>query len=342
LDVANDSGFGYRKTFANSKQVIFSSLAGELQESEFNLFSANSQYSISVEGHGSWSFGHTAESQSSLVGHSQGYDWIFSSQYLAGLLLGISKCISPKTHDIAVRLTTGLPYRDFDRGKDFREQFKHSLLGNYRIERNGIKQSIVITSVLQTPQAYGPIFYHLFNDKGEFIDPATDREIIRIGSLNTGSNTVEIGTVDVDLAAMRDGRIVLSPVKYLTQSKADGVFTTLPILREFVKVYFPGEFFKDFELLEILKTGQILRYEKNIPIDLSPIKSHLYRNIVDNFLTNVYKDETLGQFYSIVNTGGGAHLLDLNEYHPNVWQSNSPTWDTVLGYSKLRKIIDRR
>lgn len=335
MDVSNDSGFGYRKTYANGKKVIFSSLAGEVQESEFSLFSENGQYSITVENHGSWSFGNTAESQSSLAGHSQSYDWIFSNQYLAGLLLGISKCISPNTREIGVRLTTGLPYRDFQRGREFRNQLKHSLLGNHIIYRNGNKQSVEILSVLQVPQAFGPIFNHILDDKGELISNIADRDYIRIGSINIGSNTVEVGTIDIDLQNMR-----LDVVEVGTRSRAIGVFTILPVTRKHIQEKFAGEYFSDFELLEILKAGRVERYNQSYEIDLSPVKEHLSRSILD-FLSNTYRDEEKGRLYSIVNTGGGAHLVDLSNYHPNVWQSDGPQWDTVMGYSKLRKLVDR-
>jgi len=336
LDASNDSGFGFRKTFANNKKVIFSSLAGEIQESAFNLFSKNSQYSITVGGHGSWSFGNTAETQSSLATHSQSYDWIFSSQYLAGLLLGLSKCISPNTREIGVRLTTGLPYRDFNRGKQFREQFKHSLLGNYTVYRNDVKQSIEILSVLQVPQAFGPIFNHILDDKGQLKEDIAERDNLRIGSVNVGSNTVEIGTIDVDLRNMR-----LDVVEIGTRSRAIGVFTILPVLRKFIQEKFLGEYFSDYELLEILQSGKIERYNQSYPVDLSIVKEHLNRSILD-FLSNTYRDEEKGKLYSIINTGGGAHLINLSEYHPNVWQTSEPQWDCCVGYMKLRKLLDRR
>ena len=335
MDVANDSGFCDRKTYANNRQVIFSSLAGELQESDFNLFSTNSAFSITVEGHGSWSFGETAESQSSLVGHTQSHDWVLSSQYLAGLLLGISRCISPQTRDIAVRLTTGLPYRDFQRGKEFRNQFKHSLLGNYHIARDGVKQTIDITSVLQIPQAFGPPFFHLLTDKGELRTDLADRETIRVGSVNVGGNTVEVGTIDVDLVNMR-----LDVVKVGTHSRSIGVFTLLPILREMLQQEFKGAYFTDYELLRVLKTGKAQAYDKSISVDISPIKMHLYRQVVDNLLSKVYSDELKHQLYAIISTGGGANLLDLSKYH-NIWQSDDPVWDTCFGYSKARKLKDR-
>jgi len=336
MDVSNDFGFGFCKTYANQKMVKFSSLAGEIQESEFDLVSANSQYSISVAGHGSWSFGQTAKNQSSLASHSQSHEWVFSDQYLAGMLLGISKCISPATREVTVRLTTGLPYRDFARGKEFRERFKNSLLGSHSIIRNDVKQTISITSVLQAPQAFGPIFYHILDNDGKLKESLADRPNIRIGSVNTGSNTVEIGTIDVDLKNAR-----LDMVEVGTRSRAIGIFTLLPILRKLIQDKFPGEYFDDYELLEIIETERIERYNQSYLVDLSTVKEHLNRSIID-FLGNTYRDEERGRLYSLINTGGGAGILDLQKYHPNVWLSSEPQWDTCFGYGRLRKLLDRR
>jgi hypothetical protein len=335
MDVANDSGYAFRKTYANGKKIIFSSLAGEVQESAFDLLSANNQHTITVDGYGSWSFGDTAQSQSSLATHSQDHDWIFSSQYLAGLLLAISKCISPNTYDVGVRLTTGLPYVDFNRGKEFRNGFKHFLLGDYYITRNDVRQRVEITSVLQVPQAFGPVFYHILDDRGELKKLHTDRDVIQIGSVNVGGNTVEVGTIILDLETME-----LNPIEKHTFSRDIGIFTLLPIFRQQMNELFPGEFFNDFELLDVLKSGCAYRYDEKHEIDLSLVKEHLRRSIED-FLSNVYGNEGIRRLYAILSTGGGANLLDLSNNHTNIWQSDNPTWDTCLGYAKLRKLVDR-
>jgi len=337
MDISNDSGFGFRKTMGNGKQIKFSSLVGDIQKGDFALAGTLSKQprTIEVDGLGGFAFGSTAQTQSALPSHAQDSEWVLSDQYLAGVLLGISSCMAASTHNVAVRLTTGLPYKDFSR---YSQALKDRLLGSYRVRRNGQdSQLISIEKVLRIPQGFGPIFYHLLDEKG-LVRKVAPIDNIRIGCCNIGSNTVEIATIDVDLSDPNCPG--LDMVKIGTDSRAIGTFTMLPLLRDLLAEQYPGQHFDDFELLEILETGLAWRYGNIQEIDLGPIKAKFQEMIIDT-LSNVYKDTEKGRLFSIVATGGGAHLVDLSSWHQNIWLSNDPQWDTAAGYAKARKLQDR-
>lgn len=334
MNIYADVGFGFGKFLANNQEIIIPSISGVLSDSDFNIFASDSK-SIEIEGLGAWTFSGNAL----LADHRRDYKWIFSPEYKAELLLGISRSISPNTHTLTTRVVTGLPNRDFERGKEFRAKFKNSLIGEYRITRNNRRQYIVISDVAVTSQMYAPIFYHLINNKSQFIRPETDMDSVIFGSVNVGSNTVEVGTIEIS-----NLNSVIPNLDTLGQNASEprGVFTLLPVLKSYLEEKFQGERFDDYEALEILQAGRVKLYNSVYSVDMNDLKS-LYSENILKLCINTWGDRA-SRLFALILTGGGAHIIKpyFEAYHGNVVVSESSQWDIVRGYERLDKLISKR
>lgn len=345
MNASIDLGFGYLKAKANKKEVIFPSVYGEYQHSDFGLLAGRNGYDIQTKD-GSWLFGESALLQSALVSRRQDSDWIFYPQYLALMLVAISECISRNTDEVVVDLATGLPYADYSRGKSFLEKFRKCLRGQHEIRRTFGKQTINIREqILIVPQNYGPILRHLLNEKGELRRPETEDKAVFLGSINIGSHTVELGTCEVTLGQS----IRINPVEVQSLSEKKGIYSLLPAIRPLLKEQFAGETFSYDRVLKALETGYISLYNKKYTINNIDQPVGQFNERILGLATQNWSDQMpvpLNSLFALIITGGGANLTasylrDIG-YHPNLVVSERPQWDTVKGYERLKKLLDKR
>lgn len=339
-----DFGFGYLKAQANNKEIIFPSVYGEYQHSDFGLLAGKNGYDIQTKD-GSWLFGESALLQSALASRRQDSDWIFYPQYLAGMLVAISECISRNTDEVVVDLATGLPYADYSRGQSYLDRFRKCLKGEHEIRRTFGKQTINIRSVLIVPQNFGPILRHLFDESGQLHRPVTEDESIFLGCINIGSHTVELGTCEVTLGKS----IKINPVEAQSLSEKKGVYSLLPAIRPLLKEQFAGETFSYDRVLKALETGKINIYNQKYPIRNISQPIGQFNERILGLATQNWSDQMpipLNSLFTLILTGGGANLtasyLKEIDYHPNIVVSSRPQWDTVKGYERLKKLLDKR
>ncbi len=332
MNIFCDGGFGYWKLLANNQRVKFRNIFGEYQPS---LIEGDIDLSIKIDGFGSWTFGEAARLRSSQVGNIQESRWIFSDEYLAGLLLAISEAYSANTHHIKASILTGLPGQDY-KDKRVIEEFKSSLLGEYTIHRNNYKQTITIENVTVTSQAYGPLFNHLINGNGQFNRPDTKARFARFGSINIGFNTVEIDTVSI---GNLDNPNLQSTKQW--KSTPSGVHTLIENMRQYLQEQFLGERFNDNRVIETIEENGLELYGKWYGVEAKEIKAEFASNI-KRLASNVYGDD-LKDLTWLILTGGGATIVAdyFSDYHQQIKVSNDPQWDAVEGYKKAGRVYGK-
>lgn len=335
MDTFHDGGFAWTQLIANGNWVILPSVGGDISRSKFNLLSQQNGLDITI-GEESWMFGETALAQSAIITRLQSDDWVFSKMYLAALLVGISETISHNTRHIDVELWTGLPYSNHQNIK-FKEKFRNHLLGSHEISRQDYpKQTINIESVSVVPQNFGPIFYHIFNEKGQ--RKQFDREEFLIASVNIGGHTVELATAKLNLKTLK-----LEVIHNQCRSEPGGMFSILNPLRQVLNNQFPNEVWKDYELFKILKSDIVTL--NNIDYDVSSITKPIRKRYQDRILgliSTLYSNQApypLSRINFLISTGGGAHVVApaMLEMRSDLLVSESPQWDTVAGYERLSK-----
>ncbi len=332
MNIFCDGGFGYWKLLANNQRVKFRNIFGEYQPS---LIEGDTDLSIKIDDVGSWTFGEAARLRSSQVGNIQESKWIFSDEYLAGLLLAISEAYSVNTHHIKANILTGLPGQDY-KAERIREEFKSSLLGEYTIHRTGRKQTITIEKVTVTSQAYGPLFNHLINGSGQFNRPDTKARSAKFGSINIGFNTVEIDTVSIENL---DNPKLQSTRQWSSQPA--GVYTLTENMRRYLQEQFLGERFNDNRVIETIEDGGLELYGKWYEVKAKEIKAEFASNI-RRLASNVYGDD-LKDLTWLILTGGGATIVAdyFRNYHQQIKVSDNPQWDAVKGYKKVGKVYGK-
>lgn len=338
--VAYDGGFGYTKAIVNKENIKFANIVGNYRPSENGLIGGNSDLSIQVDGLGAWNFGNTAVLQSSGGGsRRQSSDRIFTDEYLAGLLLAISEGYSSQTREIEVDVITGLPGSEYNRDKAYKAEFRKFIVGDYHIQRPGYKQRITIKSIRWTNQAWGAIWRHLIDEKGNPVSPDVKADKVQIGSVNVGYRTVEIGTVEV--AGIQNGSLKVQMAAGIELSEPDGIHRLISNLVTDLVLNF-NQPFRTEQAIEVLENGGLFFngqwYDYQLP---SGIKDDFNESIY-NHMTKVYDNGT-AFLYRFINTGGGANITkDRFNHIPQLLVSNDPQQDTVCGYLRLAKLVEKR
>lgn len=335
-----DMGAGYIQAIINGKRIKFASIVGNYQPSNSGLISGNQDLSIQVEDLGEWNFGSTATLQSSGGGSRRhGSNRIFTPEYLGSMLLAISEGYSPNTREIEVDIITGLPGTEYNRGKEYKAKFRKFIVGQYKIHRSGYSQQITIKSIRWTNQAWGAIWQHLIDEKGNPIRPDIKADKVLIGCINVGYRTIEIGTVEV--SGIQSGTLRVQPAAGIELSEPDGVHRLIERFTAALSTTFERSF-RTEQAIEILENDGLV-------IDGTWKSYHLlnelrdtYNSIIYNHMTKVYDNGT-SFLYRLINTGGGANITkDVFSDIPQLVVSNKPQWDTVAGYGVLAKYIAKR
>lgn len=337
---AIDSGFGYIKGLVNGKQRKFASVTGDYKVSQNGLMGDNENLSIQVENLGEWNFGNTAILQSSGGGsRRQSSDRIFTPEYLAGLLLVISEGYSKNTDRIEIDIITGLPGTEFNRDKAYKNDFRKFIVGDYHIRRPGYLQYIKIKTIRWTNQAWGAIWKHLIDDKGNPVAPDVKADKVLVGSVNVGYRTVEIGTVEV--AGIKNGSLKVQMASGIELSEPDGVHRLIYSLINNLTHTF-NQTFRAEQAIEILENGGFIFEGEWQNYQLPDNIKNDFNQMIYNHMTKVYDNGTKF-LWRFINTGGGANITkSVFDNIPQLVVSDDPQWDTVEGYTRLVKLVEKR
>ncbi len=336
--VSIDSGFGYMKALVNGKQVKFANLTGNYRLSDNGVIGSSRDLSIIVDGLGSWNFGQTAVLQSSTYGRRQSSDRIFTNEFLAGLLLAISEGYSKNTDRIEVDVITGLPGSEYNRDKAYKDSFRKFIVGDYHIQRPGYNQRITIKSLRFTQQAWGAIWRHLIDDKGNPVKPDIKADIAQIGCINVGYRTVEIGTVEV--SGIQSGNLRVQTAAGIELSEPDGTHRLIHSLVNNLSQALHQPI-KAEQAIEILENGGLILNGDWLDYQLQDDTKFNFNSIIYSHMTKVYDNGT-AFLYRLILTGGGANVVDSFSHIPQLVVSETPQWDTVEGYSRLAKLVAKR
>lgn len=335
MDFFFDGGRTYNKAVYDGKPpIIFPSVAGETHQAGFDLWGNGTGLEIECLGQ-KWLFGEEALLQSVMATQRREPEWVLSDQYLAMLLAAISEASNASR--LSVNVVTGLPYDDY-RNKGLREAYRSSLLGEHVIQRKGRNsQRISIEQVLILTQNFAPALFHLLDEKG---NPQISSHKRYIGIIGIGSYTTELGTIEL-LA----GEFKPKAVETQSRSEPFGILSAIHLLREKFRAEFSVNF-KDFEVVQALQTGSTVLWgkEQNVrPIVaevLAPFFSKVTGIAQDNWSER--NPIPLSRLSMLILTGGGAFQADeVFKLHPQVLRSNEPHLDTVRGYERAKKMIDR-
>lgn len=340
MDASQDVGFAYTQTVANSSEVIFQSSPGEVTRSDFDLLGKQEDKLNIKTKEGSWTF-----EKNAMGSRRQDSDWAFSPMHLAAVLLGISETISRQTNSIDVNLTTGLPYKSW-KNADFRKRYKKRLTGLHEIYRDKKRQEVNIKSIQVIPQNLGAIFFHFLDNKGAF--KSASKKSFIVGSINIGGHTVEMATAEFILND-GDGGFSLNIEDSQCSSKPLGMYIVLNSLQESLDTEYPGEVWRDHELFDILKSNHLSLYgeKHNVSHLTMPIKDNYQSNRITGLITTNWSEQSkiqISRLDGLVSSGGGALVMDhnrLKKHHPNILVSQRPQWDTVIGYGKLFKLLQK-
>ncbi len=334
-----DLGFGYIQAIVNGQEIKFPNIVGNYRIGSGGGIDDSSNLSIKVNGLGEWNFGETAIFQSSGGGsRPQSNQRIFSTDYLGAMLLAISEGYSSQTRDVSVDVFTGLPgteYNQYASDISFKNKFKNHIQGTYHIERPGYRQKITIKSILCTHQAWGAIWRHLIDDKGNPVKPDVEADSVLIGNINVGYQTVEIGTVNV--SGIQNGGLRVRTASGIELSEPDGVHRLIFELRQNLTDVFNMPFGSE-RAIEVLENGGLIldgQWQKyKLPNDIR----NDFNSIIFNHMSSVYSDTDLAGLYRLINSGGGANITKNRfAYIPQILVSERPQWDTCIGYSHLAK-----
>jgi len=337
-----DAGFGYYKIIVNGKEIKFANITGNYNFS-LNGLTDDIPLSISVDGLGAWNFGETALLQSTSPNRRQSNDRIFDNEFLAGLLLAISSGYSPETKRIECAIMTGLPGQDFNRLKEnseLKRKFKNHIIGDYRVQRPSYRQHITITDIKYTQQAWGAIWKQVLDKQGNIIKPDVGKvDSVLFGCGNVGYNTLEVGLTKV--SNLRSGVPKIRLVEGRQLSTGLGVHTII----DRVVTDLSNKFNRNFEreqALDILEAGALIddgqEHEYKLP---DSIKNELV-NTVYSAITNIIQND-IKSLYKLILTGGGANIVKEGFNHiPQLSISKKPQFDTVAGYGRLAKLMDKK
>jgi hypothetical protein len=343
LKIFIDYGFGYLKAQDETgKQVIFPSLAGELQQGSFEFLP--SQAIGITTNDGSWMFGESAAQQSAFASHVQSNDWVLSPRYKAGILAAISELT--RASRVEVELMLGLPYTDI---KPFKKELLKNLVGEHNIKRLGRdRQQITIifpTEFSVMPQSILPIFVHILNPHGGFNFPQTKRSKVHYGVANIGSHTVECGTMTLTFPLNFD----IIHTQCRTEPK--GMYSLSSVIRPILIEKLAGRKskFTDHEIFESVKTSicPIANQDVNVSDFIVNAKRD-YCEDIQNICSSNWADTSpipKSDLFGFVVSGGGAHVVEpylkVNAYHPNILVSDNPQLDVIEGMKRLRKMLER-
>lgn len=338
-----DYGFGFLKAQnEDGRQVIFPSIAGELQQGQFEFLPSQAIGITTTDG--SWMFGESAAQQSAFASHVQSNDWVLSPRYKAGILAAISELTRASRVDI--ELMIGLPFFDV---KPFKDELIKMLAGEHTIQRLGRgKQQVSVTFPAKfsvVPQNIMPVFVHILDKHGGFSYPQTKRKQLHYGVLNVGSHTIELGTMTLTFPT----DFAISPPQ--CKSEAKGMYSLTQVIRPLLITYLQGKKskFTDHEIFEVVKLGIMPVANQDVNVsDLTTKPKREYCEAIQAICSTNWADTSpipLSDLFGFVVSGGGAHVVEpflrVNGYHPNILVSDNPQFDVIEGMRRLRKMLER-
>lgn len=347
MEISIDMGFGYVKAVAGNRQVIVPSVAGEAPQLAYAQFGEERSEIETQDGF--FLIGDSARLHSMQARNNLDKGWVLTDEYYALCMFAITELT--RSSRVEISLTTGLPYSDYmANDKSLSRQLAAALQGEQIVKRRGKTQHLFINQsrerkLLVVPQNYGGAFFHLFDSNGNLALP--NKGQASIGCLNIGANTIELGQFIVDLSTRR-----FNWIGKQSSSFRGGILSVLPGLRDLLANQFQGETWEDYELFDILQTGQTKLYSHNYPLNgivnevLAPFHQKIYSLCADNWSEVKGRLTKLSRLDMLTVSGGGAHIVapflqQQPGYKELVVVSADPQWDTVRGYERFRKAYDR-
>lgn len=323
MNISYDGGFSHWKLINKNKRIIFPSVGGQVISSGFELLASSNGLQIESD-YGTWQFGDKALLEGKTTRY-QNSEWILTDFYLSALLASIAKTSAASR--IETTLMTGLPYSDF-RNDSLIKKFKKHLIGKHQIKLNTrSRQSVTIQDVKIIPQNLGAIFYHTMDGNGSFKKDLPNK--LLIGLFNIGGHTVEMSTV----------QLILEPLSFdvvgeQSRSEAVGIYSLVPSIKVATEYKFD-----DFECMEFIKNWHD---RQEIPVGLSRSVfwyiDRLQALVTQNWSTQFIRT-SFDKLDMFILSGGGASLL--SPYFSKAVVSDTPQWDTVLGYQKLFNHLEK-
>ena len=180
----------------------------------------------------------------------------------------------------------------------------------------------------------------MLDAQGNPVKPDVKANDVQIGSINTGYYTVENGTVEV--RGILNGRIRVSEAKGKSKSEPKGVHTLTDSLIEDLRQKF-GVTYTTEKAVLIMENGGSLVDGQWQDYQLSDqIKNSFGQNVL-SLAKQVWNDDDTRSLYRIILTGGGANIIkDTFAHIPQLIISDNPQWDTVEGYQRLAKAVNKR
>lgn len=324
-----DIGYGYTKAASATQTIIFPSVVGSADHSQFRTSNGSGDLFLSLGGR-EYAIGDTAIKFSRFYQRLESRRWVESSEWMALAYAALHQCdiVGP------LRVVAGLPMSYFDD----KEIVKQRLTGKHIIDvSNGHGSASVIADVQRVdvvPQPFGSLFRMVFKPNGNIVEQYAFLLSGRVGIIDFGSNhtnflevvggdQVDAGSTAIDM----------------------GGWDLCRAAQDYLLKKAPGAEFRDHVLAKAIEQGYYRYYGEDISLGdaVRPMVQDLAAQ-AEATATQLWGSSS--DLDAILITGGLAEVVadDIREFfkqHKNVIVVSNPQMANARGFYSYGKFLNQ-